>query len=329
MSSTAPTAFVTSATGTQGFAVARQLRALGWAVRATARNTDSPAVHALQALGVEFTRGDWADEAALRTAAAGCSHLFLNLIPSLATSSSEAPGAEKILDVAKGASLVNFNSEVPHAERILAVARAAGIKHVVYSSGVASNEAEKLGFYSPDNPVAKAMGWKKEVEGLVREAGFETWTILRGGFFMANFLQPKVRMYPGLLETSKWTTAMTAQTRIPMVDTDDLAKFVVAAFLDPARFHAQEIAVAGEFLTPGEAMTQLGEANGRDMCHVCLTDEEIEAQKAMNVFIVAQLMSRDMDKCVDLDKVKSWGIPMCTFRQFLEREEKALKETYP
>lgn len=158
--STTPTAFVTGATGTQGSAVARHLRAAGWAVHATARNPAAPAVHALEALGACFTPGDWADEAALAAAFAGCTHLFLNLIPNLA----------------------DFSSEVPHARRILRLAAAAGVRHVVYSSGLSLRNPETRAFYDADSPPGKSMAWKREVEGLVRDGGFEHWTILRGGF---------------------------------------------------------------------------------------------------------------------------------------------------
>jgi uncharacterized protein YbjT (DUF2867 family) len=269
---------------------------------------DAPIVRELQGLGVEFAAGDWSDETALTTAITGCSHLFLNLIPSMAAT---------------------FSSEVPHAKRILAIAKASGVKHIIYSSGMSVSNPEEREFYDPNSLVAKALGWKKEIEGLVRTAGFETWTILRGGFFMANFLQPKVRMYPGLVETSTWTTAMQPQTRIPIVDTDDIGKFAVVAFCDPARFHKKEVPIAGEVLTPDELMQQLGEANGRDMRNVFLTDEEIEAQRATNIFVAGQLMSRDLDKCVDLEETRSWGIPLGTFKEFLKRESKAVKETYP
>lgn len=304
---TTATAFVTSATGTQGQAVARQLLRIGWAVHATARNMDAPIVNELQALGVEFSAGDWSDETALTAAITDCSHLFLNLAPGMAT----------------------FSSEVPPAKRILAIAQASGVTHIVYSSGMSVDKPEEREFYDPNSVVAKALGWKKEIEGLVRTAGFETWTILRGGSFMANFLQPKVRMYPGLVETNTWTTAMEPTTGIPLVDTDDIGKFVVAAFCDPAKFHKKEISIAGEVITPDEVMQQLGEANGRDMRNVFLTDEEIEAQRATNIFVVAQLMFRDLDKCVDLEETRSWGIPLGTFKEFLKRESKAVKETYP
>ncbi|KAH6999371.1 hypothetical protein EDB80DRAFT_584472 [Ilyonectria destructans] len=304
--SNAPAAFVTAATGVQGLAVARQLRGLGWAVRTTARNMDAPAVHQLQALGVEVMTGDWDNEAILASAIPGCSCLFLNLTPNLAT----------------------FSSEVPHAKRILAIAKAADVKHVVYSSALAVKNLEHE--QNHDSPVAKAYGWKREIEALVRGAGFETWTILRGGFFMVNLLAPKVNwMYPNLVQTNTWTTAYTPEVRMPMVDVEDIAKFAVAAFRDPARFNQQEIEIASEVLSLDQIMQQLGDASGRTMSNVFLTDEEVQVQKDTNMLVTVQLMSRDLDKFVDLAQVKSWGIPLSTFQGFLQREHHWVRETYP
>ena len=268
---------------------------------------DAPIVHELQALGVEFTPGDWANEVALTAAIAGCTRLFLNLIPNLA----------------------DFSSEVPHARRILAIARAAGVRHVIYSSGLSVQSPETRALYDPDSPPGKAMAWKREVEELVKAGGFAHWTILRGGFFMTNLLAPRVMMYPGLAETHVWTMAYTPETRLPLCDTEDIAKFAVAGFQDPARFDRKEISIASESWTPEELMAQLAEANGKDMRCRFLTEEEIETEKKEDMFVTAQLISRDMSKSVDIEAVKSWGIPLGTFKGFLKRESKAVKETYP
>ncbi|KAK7433103.1 hypothetical protein QQZ08_000032 [Neonectria magnoliae] len=308
MTTNIPTAFVTAATGAQGMAVARQLRTLGWAVHATARNMDTPAVRELQSHSVEVVAGDWDNEEVLAGALAGCSYLFLNLMPNLAT----------------------FSSEVPYAKRIIAIAKAAGVKQVVYSSALSVKGLQQRQYHHPDNPVSKAHGWKQEVEALVKAAEFETWTIIRGGFFMVNFLAPKVNMmFPELVRTNTWTTAYTSEVRLPMTDMEDIAKFTVAAFQDPGRFHQQVIEMASEILSPDEIMQQLGEVNGRDMSASFLSNEEVEAQKATNLFVVVQLMSRDLDKSVNLAEVKSWGISLGTFRGFLQREREWVKDTYP
>ncbi len=96
MSSATPVAFVTSATGAQGSALARQLREIGWGVHITSRDLNSAITQELQALGVEVTAGDWDNEEALSSALAGCSHLFLNLMPEFRSFKSEVPWAKEL-----------------------------------------------------------------------------------------------------------------------------------------------------------------------------------------------------------------------------------------
>ena len=300
-----PTVFVTSATGTQGEAVARQLRQLGWNVRATVRDPNAAPAKHLESLGVSLTIGDWDNREALKTAISGSDSLFLNMRPTL-----QDMGVERV-----------------QAKRILDVAKEAGVKHVVYSSAATIDRLHELDL-DPNSIVAQSLYSKEAIEELVRSAGFPSWTILRGPFFMANFLQPKILMYPGLVETNTWTIALRPDSAIPMVDCEDLGKFAVAAFQDPARFHAHGIAVAGDVLTPPQMMEQLSAATGRELKAVFLTDEEIEAQSVTNLFIKGQLLIRDMNKFVELDQVGSWGIPVTTFKAFLERETQAIKETW-
>lgn len=114
-----PTVFVSSATGAQGSNLARQLRELGWGVHATTRNLESPTAVALAKLGVKLTLGDWDNKPALEQAIAGCSMLFLNTVPKF------CEGVEHEREQAAG---------------ILAIARAAGVRHVVFSSGLAVDQ---------------------------------------------------------------------------------------------------------------------------------------------------------------------------------------------
>ena len=300
-----PTVFVTSATGTQGEAVARQLRQLGWNVRATVRDPNAAPAKHLESLGVSLTTGDWDNREALKAAISGSDRLFLNLRPTM-----EDMGVERV-----------------QAKRILDVAKEAGVKHVVYSSSVSVDKLHEITL-EPNSIVAQALYSKEAIEELVRSAGFESWTILRGPFFMANFLEPKIRMYPGLVETNNWTIALRPDTPMPMVDCEDLGKFAVAAFQDPARFHNHGITVAGDVLTPPQMMELLCAATGRELKAVFLTDEEIEAQAATNPFVTGQLIMRNIYKFVELDQVRSWGIPVNTFKAFLERETQAIKETW-
>ncbi|UZP39128.1 hypothetical protein NXS19_006944 [Fusarium pseudograminearum] len=299
--------FVTGATGRQGSAVARQLLDIGWTVRATARNMESPKAKELQNIGVELTPGDWDNEETLKKVIDGCTHVFLNVVPNLAT----------------------FTSEVPHAKRILDMAKLTGVKHIVYSSGMAIKDLEKGPYHDPSHPVCRGHGWKRDIENLIQEGGFDAWTILRPGFFMCNMLDPKVNMmYPDLVPQGILKTAYTPETRLPQVDVEDIAKFAVAAFREPERFNQQFVPIASEKLTLAEITKQLGEATGRSFRTVFVTDEEIEEKMATDFFIAIQVMARDLEDKVDIEDVQRWGIPLTSFEEFLEREESWVKSTY-
>ncbi|KAL4731662.1 hypothetical protein ACLX1H_000640 [Fusarium chlamydosporum] len=296
----APIVFVTGATGMQGSAVARQLVDIGWTVRATARNMDSPTVKDLQKMGVEVRPGDWENNEALKAVMDGCTYVFLNLIPNLTT----------------------FTSEVSHAKRIFNIAKSAGVKQVVYSSGMAIKDLEKGEFHDPNHPVCRGHGWKRDIENLVQEAGFDAWTILRPGFFMCNFLEPKVNMmYPDFVRTGILNTAYRPDTRLPQVDVEDIGKFAVAAFRDPDRFNRKIVPIASEKLSLDEIMQQLGEATGRSFICSYLMEDEIKDKMATDIFVAIQVMSRDLEEKVDVEHVRGWGVPLTTFQGFLKRQD--------
>ncbi|KAK3314413.1 hypothetical protein B0H66DRAFT_568412 [Apodospora peruviana] len=307
-SNTLPTVFVCGATGSQGAALCRQLRVIGWNVHATVRDPHSQAAQALEAHGVKLTVGDWDNKEALATTMAGCDKLFLNLVPNFG----------------------DWDRERLHAQSILAIAKEVGVKQVVYSSAVTAHAPEKRSGMDPSHPIHKLFFMKNTIEGIMKRAAFDHWTILRPTFFMANFLQPKVRMYPDLAQTNTFKTAMMPDTLMDLIDHEDIARFALAAFGDPTRFDQQEIELFGEALTPGQVTERLSMAAGRDIKAEFYTDEEIKEQHGTNLMIEVQLSMRDSHRFVDAEKIKSFGIPLTTFRDFLERESKdAVKATDP
>ena len=67
---------VTGATGKQGGAVARELLAKGYPIRAMTRNPDAENARALAKLGAEIVRGDFDDAASLTQAVKGVWGVF-------------------------------------------------------------------------------------------------------------------------------------------------------------------------------------------------------------------------------------------------------------
>jgi uncharacterized protein YbjT (DUF2867 family) len=143
---------------------------------------------------------------------------------------------------------------------------------------------------------------------------------------MSNFTNPKAAMYPSLVNDGVWITAIGADAPIPLVDTEDIGRFAVAAFQTPAKF--EEVDLVGDYRTPEEAIEALSRAAGKDLKLKVLTDEEIEEESKTNIFIKAQKIVGALGRFVDLNQVRSYGVPMTTFPEFLERKREGVQETY-
>lgn len=298
------TIFVVGATGIVGGAVARHLLGLNWKVHTTTRDPNSETSKALQTLGVKIVKGTWDDEESLSATLNGCSTLFLN------------PYTTPF----------DNGEEVRWSNLILTTAKAAGVKQVVLASIFGTHHPEKLRYQDP--LVFRVIASKGKVEDLVRAARFDFWTILRPGYFMASFLQPKAVAFAGLVDTGRWTTALLPESPMPLIDEHDIAVFTAAALEDRAKFNKKEIELAGELRNPQEIASALSNASGRDIKAVFLTDEEVETEKKTNPFITAFLALRDMHLYVDIDQVKSWGLPLGTFEEYLALRSDAVEETY-
>jgi uncharacterized protein YbjT (DUF2867 family) len=305
----APTIFVCGVTGTQGGAVARHLITSGATVHALARDPSSPKAKALQALeGVRLWPGDYADEEALRSALTGTSAVFLNFSPDFA----------------------DMGANLRQAELIMRLGREAGATHFVYSSGVGMDRLDEFDFFDPSSMVGALLHSKLDIERAVANIGPEaTYTILRPGNFMSNYVNPFAQyQIMGLAETGRWTTALQPGVELPLVDTLTIGEVSAVALLDPKRFHGVTFTYSDEIVSIGDVIAKLAAATGRDLQMVPMSDEEVEAQKTTNPFVGGQLLMRSMSKFVDMDEVKKWGFATRTFDEFLEREKESVRATY-
>ena len=306
--------FICGATGSQGGSLAHHLRSkLDWQVRTTVRNPDSPAARDLVAAGVQVSQGDWDDTspsgtAALSAAMAGCTKLFLCLLPDFS----------------------DMTREPRQAAHILSAAKAAGITQVVASTSLGVFTLEHEPDVLEGGIMAAHLANKAAVEDAVRNGGFASWTLLRPSFFMANFLEPKVERYPEPRDRGTWTTALTAETPLGLVDHVDIAAYAAAALQDPESFHRRAVGLASELLTVQETLDLLGRAvpGGRPMKAVFMTDEEVaERQKTSHVFTNSQVSMRHAFRYIDMEGIRS-VIRTTSFRDFLEREKEGVRRTY-
>lgn len=218
-------------------------------------------------------------------------------------------------------------------QNILAIARAAGVKQVVASTTLAVSQLDGNARVAPGSFMEKHMNNKKAIEKAVQDAGFEHYTFLRPAFFMANLLEPKVSpRYAELRDRRSWTTSMAPGTRLPVVDHVDIARLAVAAFRDPAGafFHRRAVGVASDQMRVQEMLDMLAGAAGLPAGSIRAyfkTDEEIEAQANMSGLSSIHQALRTASDYVDLTALRA-VVPLTSFKEFLDREEEAVRETY-
>jgi uncharacterized protein YbjT (DUF2867 family) len=216
---------VSGATGNQGGAIARQLLAYGYQVRAMTRNPDGEKAKVLAALGAQLVQGDLDDRQSLERAMKG----------------------------AWGAYAVQNNQEVGVAReeeqgiRFAETAREVGIRHFVYSSVGSADRGTGIPHFEN----------KWRVERKIRSLSFASYTILRPVFFMENFLSPWLK--PGIME-GKLRLPMAAETGLQMIALEDIGKFGALAFKEHERMNGVEVDIAGDWRTMPEAADIIGRA---------------------------------------------------------------------
>ncbi|KAH7077481.1 hypothetical protein BKA63DRAFT_508368 [Paraphoma chrysanthemicola] len=289
------TALIMRATGAQGRGTIKHLVQAGWNVHALVADATSERALALKTLGpnVIIYQGTWQDPSSIAAAAEGCSALLLNQLPSFTD-----------------------DAEVQEARTILRVAQEAGVQHVVFPTTVPLNNPnvrEDL----KDSAAAPAVLNKGDVEELVKASGM-TWTLLRPGYFMTNLLPPLVSwMFPGV-EKGKFVNSYGPDCLMGLIDPDDIGEFVAAIFDNSAKFSGQTITLVAENVRFDDVVKQLAQASGQPFEAVYRTPEETEKLKK-NPFIAGHLLCIGLDKFVDLDESRKWGIPFTSFTQFLEK----------
>ncbi|KAF2651756.1 NmrA family protein [Lophiostoma macrostomum CBS 122681] len=292
-----PTVFVTGATGHQGFSLSRQLRSLDWNVRTTVRNLQSHRASQLASFGVHLTPGDWDDEEALKAGIKGCSKLFLCLLPDI-----QDPTHER-----------------RQADTIIRIARSAGVSQVVSSTSLGvSMFGTRL---EPGNMLYDLLVVKKQMEEIVRDAGFASCTFLRPAYFMNRFVAPAITMFAEILENGTWTTALKPDTQLGLVDHEDIAKIAVSVLRQPERYNDRDIGIVSEFLTPQTLLDKLGRAMGRTFRAKFLSEGEIDALPYGPVVLLkCDRSMRYMPECVDMKELVSIA-HLTKFDDFLKREE--------
>jgi uncharacterized protein YbjT (DUF2867 family) len=234
---------VTGATGKQGGATISHLaRRGGFKLRGMTRKPSGDAAKALVKLGVEVVEGDLDDQASLERAVAGAWGVF-------AVQNTWEAGVEK---------------EEEQGKRLARVARDKGVQHFVYSSVGSAHKHTGIPHFEN----------KFRVEELVRELKFPSHAIVRPVFFYENLLSP------WFLNGDKLTTAMKPDTKLQMIASDDVGKFLADAFVRADKWKGVELDVGGDSLTMPEAAAALSKGLGKTITFQQIPIEAVRQNSA-------------------------------------------------
>lgn len=224
------TFLITSATGSQGGSTARELLHRGAKVHALVRDPSSAASKALQALGVALFKGDFSDLPAITLALTGVSGVFLNTFPNFNEGEGEIQQAKNVVTAAKEAKTVTT---------------------IVVSTVFKAGEKSEIAASKSNFPFLKLyLHQKSGVEEVVKNAGFEYWTVLRPYWLDYNYLVPGYAIhFPEYRTEHILTTSYDPSFKKAHLDPFDVGKFAAAALLDPQRFDGRVIELGGELLT--------------------------------------------------------------------------------
>ncbi len=239
------TILVAGATGHQGGAVARALRAGGHEVRALTRKPDGEAARALAVKGAQIVRGDLDDAASLEKALAGVWGVF-------AVQNTYEAGVE---------------GEERQGKRLAELARRAGVQHYVYTS--VGSAHRRTGIPHFEN--------KWRIAQTVRKLAFPSYAILRPVFFMENFQSAWFK--PGL-DQGTLTMPVRADTPLQMIAVDDIGAYGRLVFEQAERFNGRELDIAGDELATAEAARVLGAAMKKKVEFVAVPIEDVRRGSA-------------------------------------------------
>jgi uncharacterized protein YbjT (DUF2867 family) len=306
------TVLVLCATGQQGRSVVKYLLAAGVKVHAVIRDAHSEQALRLKSQGVVLFEGDNDSFAVIREAASDCQGIYLNLQPSPTDQYSQQRQVHGIIQVCKET----------------------GLETIVLSTAYFTGDRSKW-----DNQHGKRSGVrqyylaKAEMEKAVREAGVRHYTILRPAWFHANYLLPySVWHFPGLSKSGELLHSYDEGVKMAHVDEDDIARYGVAALLNPAKFSGHEIDLGNENLTIQDAAETIRRVAGSDIQITVRKRTAEEVVEAVNLVATQtfQLWANGVDATIDGQQIQQkYGIRMTTFEEYLTREKDRLLESLP
>ncbi|MFD7665430.1 NmrA/HSCARG family protein [Streptomyces sp. NPDC059788] len=260
MSADSAPVLVTGATGRQGGATVRALRAAGVPVRALVRDPATDRAKAVEALGVDLVTGDLHDRDSVVRAADGVRAVFSVQMPGMT-----ADGFD-------------YDGEVTQGVNLIEGAKAAGVPQFIHSSvSGAGQHTEAPGWAEGRWAVMEGtLGAKSTIQDRVRAAGFPHWTLLKPAFFMENFFPSMAFLFPRGVEGGI-VSVLKPSTHLSLIAVEDIGKAAAAAVAAPERFDGVELELAGDYLPMTEIADVLSRALGTRLTAPDMTEAEAVA----------------------------------------------------
>jgi uncharacterized protein YbjT (DUF2867 family) len=304
------TFLITSATGSQGGSTARELLRRGHKIHALVRDISSPASLALQNQGATLFKGDFNDVPAIAAAIKGVDGVFLNTFPDF-----EDP-----------------DGEVRQAENIVAAAKAIGVKTVVVSTVFQSSKQAEITANKSGYPfLSYYYARKAGVEKVVKEAGFESWTVLRPDWLHYQYLAPACDYnFLNYKEGHELTVSYEPTYKKRHFSPYDVGKFAAAALLGKEGYNREVIELTGEGYTFDEVAKILSRVSGVEVKVRYRSKEETRQLRESGTFPVLeqQLLSREVKYHeYDPKDLEKFGIKFESLEEFLVKEKERLLET--
>ena len=272
---------VLGATGQQGGAVARQLLAHGFGVRALTRDSASPAAQQLYKAGAELAVGNMGDEATLAAAMHGVYGVFSVQPPAW------APTPESDAEEARIGQLV------------VRVAQRSSVQHLVYSSVLGS-----------ELQVAFRPAFKYAVEAYLWQSGVPA-TVLKPAVFMENAYLPQFS-----LPAASIYNATPFELPTPYIAVEDIGVFARLAFERPQQFVGQSLNLAGDELTVSALAELLTRELGTPIHAVQVPVEMVEAQNDLLGQFIEAVYTHGIP-AVDLPALRRLHPQLCTFAEWV------------
>jgi uncharacterized protein YbjT (DUF2867 family) len=220
------TIFVTGATGKQGGAVARNLIANGFMVKALTRDPSSAAAASLKSKQIQLIKGD------LNEPGTYSSHL--KNVHGIFSVQALENGIEKEID--QGISLANLAKEY-------------GIRHFLYSSVAGADLRTGIPHWES----------KFKIETHIKQLDM-SHTIIRPAFLFENFLIPQVR---SRLLKGKLVSPINESVGHQFIGTDDIGRISTEIFGRPEAYRGQTITLASDQMNLNRAAIIFSEILGR------------------------------------------------------------------